>query len=174
MIDILIDARDKLNERKANIRRKLEAMETIKEGERVAPSFFRKMKTSFKKEEIYALADENKQGKETTKQEEINDIATDFYTDLWKNRRGTREFSERRRTRMIHKIKHKISNESRDISERPLTLEEVKGAMHALHKNKSQGIDGIPAEFYQAFDYATEWLYKILLEASTDKPSHKR
>ena len=108
-IDILIDARDKLNERKLNIRRKLEAMETIKEGERIAPSFFRKMKTNFKKEEIYTLVDNKKQVKETTNQDETNDFATDFYTDLWKNRQGTREFSERRRLQMITKIQHRIA-----------------------------------------------------------------
>ena len=82
-IDTLIDDRDKLNERKTRIRQKIEAMKSIKEGERVTPSFFRRMQTNFRKEEIFTLADESRQGNETSTQEEMNDIATNFYTDLW-------------------------------------------------------------------------------------------
>ena len=58
-------------------------------------SLFRRMQTNYKKEEIFTLNDGKNQGKETSRQEEINNIATYFYTDLLNNRRGTREFSER-------------------------------------------------------------------------------
>ena len=48
-LEELIDQRDALNERKIHIRKKLEDMENIKEGERIKPSFFHRMKTNFKK-----------------------------------------------------------------------------------------------------------------------------
>ena len=165
-IDILTEKRDELNERKRRIRDKLEAMTKIKEGERVTPSFYRRMQTSFKKEEIFKL-EEN--GIETTSEKGINNIATKFYTELWKNRRGTREFSERRRSQMIAKIKHKISDETREKTNKKLTVNEVKEATKALLKDKSPGIDGIPAEFYQEFEYITEWLYDILIETEKNK-----
>ena len=47
-------------------------MTTIEEGERVKPSFFRKMQTSYKKEEIFVLRNEKKGGRETKNQAEIN------------------------------------------------------------------------------------------------------
>ena len=77
-LDKLIDQRDELNERKRNIRSKIAALQAIKEGERIKPSFFQKMKTNHKKEEIYALIDENDTGKETRVPEEIKKIATKF------------------------------------------------------------------------------------------------
>ena len=48
-------------------------------------------------------------------------------------------------------------------------MEEVKEATKALLKNKSPEIDGIPAEFYQSFEYVTEWLFKILQEPNEQK-----
>lgn len=43
-------------------------MTTIEEGERVKPSLFRNMQTSYKKEEIFVLKNEKKGGKQKTKQ----------------------------------------------------------------------------------------------------------
>ena len=66
---------------------------------------------------------------------------------------------------MISKIKHKISEESKRRSDRPLTLDEGKEATKPLLNKKLQGIDGIPVEFYQVFEYVTEWLFTIFIEA---------
>ena len=145
------------------IRRKIEAMKNQRRR-KGRPSFFRRMQTNYKKEEIFTLNDAKNQGKETSTQEEINNIATYFYTALWNNRRGTREFSERRRTQMISKIKHKISEDSKRISDIPLTLDEGKEATKPLLNKKSPRIDGIPVEFYQEFEYVTEWLLTIFIE----------
>ena len=48
-------------------------------------------------------------------------------------------------------------------------MEEVKEATTAQLKNKSRGIDGIPAKFYQTFQYVTEWLFEILQELNEQK-----
>ena len=45
----------------------------------------------------------------------------------------------------------------------------MKEATKALLKNKSPGINGIPAEFYQTFGYVTEWLFEILQELNEQK-----
>ena len=124
-------------------------MKKIKEDERVQPSFFRRMKKNFKKEEIYVLEDDSKGGEETKDQEEINKVATNFYIDLWKKRRGSRDFSERKLGRLIEKIKNKLTEESKQNSSRDLTLKEIKDATNALKTEKAPGVDGIPAEFYK-------------------------
>ena len=50
-LDELIDKRDDLNVKKQHIKKKLKEMENLREGERVAPSFFRRMKSEHKQEE---------------------------------------------------------------------------------------------------------------------------
>ena len=63
---------------------------------------------------------------------------------------------------MLDKIKRKVDNKTKIEGDKPITIKEVKEATKALLKNKSPGIDGIPAKFYQTFDYVTEWLFGIL------------
>ena len=111
-------------------------MKSLKEDERITPSFFHRMGTSIKKEKIYILKDGEKDGEETKEEEEINKICTRFYQGLWKNRRGTRDFSERRLTNLLNNIDKKISNQSREAIDGDITLEEVLKATTGLAKNK--------------------------------------
>ena len=46
----------------------------------------------------------------------------------------------------IKKIKRKVGEKKKKKGERPLELEEFKTVTRQLLKNKSPGIDGIPAE----------------------------
>ena len=64
-LDELINQHNELNDCKHMIRKKLEAMKVIKEGERITPSFFLQMKTMDKQEEIFALLDKNDPAMET-------------------------------------------------------------------------------------------------------------
>ena len=70
---------------------------------------------------------------------------------------------------LIRKIKRKVSNEKKITGERPLTIEEFRTVTKQLLKNKSPGIDGIPAEFYQTFDFALDWLFDIIKKLITEK-----
>ena len=99
-LDILLDQRDALNERKINIRKKLEALETLKVDERIKPSFFHRMKTNKNKEEIFALIDDKNLGKETRVPAEIRNVATTFYKELWGNLQGTRAHSIRKMSQL--------------------------------------------------------------------------
>ena len=81
-LDTLIEQRDAMNEHKHMIRKKLEAMTAITEGELITPSFFHRMKTGHKKEEIFALLHEDGTDTETRVPEEIRAIASTFYMDL--------------------------------------------------------------------------------------------
>ena len=63
----LIDKRDDLNVKKKLIKKKLKDMENLREGERVTPSFFRRMKSAHKQEEIFSLMEDEEEGMETQK-----------------------------------------------------------------------------------------------------------
>ena len=60
--------------------KKLEAMKNLNEEERIKPSFFQKIKTNHRREEIFALIRDD--GVETRDPEEIKDIASKFYVEL--------------------------------------------------------------------------------------------
>ena len=47
-------------------------------------------------------------------------------------------------------------------------MEAIKEVTESLMTEKSLGIDGIPAEFYNEFEYVVEWLYKILVTAGEE------
>ena len=70
---------------------------------------------------------------------------------------------------MLDKIKRKVDNTTKIEGDKPITMEEVKEDTKALFKNKSPGIDGIPAGFYKTFEYVTEWLFDILQELNEQK-----
>ena len=63
---------------------------------------------------------------------------------------------------MLDKIRRKVDNTTKIEGDKPITMKELKEATKMLLKNKSPGIDSIPAKFYQTFEYVTEWLFEIL------------
>ena len=81
-------------------------------------------------------------------QEEINKVTTNFYRDLLKNKKGTKEFSERKLSKTIENIKDKITEESKLKSPKPLTIGEIKEITKVL-KKKLLGLNGITAEFFR-------------------------
>ena len=54
-------------------------METLKEDERIKPSFFHRIKKNTNKEEIFSLIDDKNIGKETRVPAEIRNVATTLY-----------------------------------------------------------------------------------------------
>ena len=57
---------------------------------------------------------------------------------------------------MLDKINKRVDITTKIQGDKPTTMEGVKESNKALLKNKSPGIDGIPAKFYQTFGYVTE------------------
>lgn len=72
------------------------------------------------------LSDENRGGIDTKNQENINEVAIDFYRKLWKNRRASKDFSETKISGLIKKIEHKITEKSKKINSEALTMKELK------------------------------------------------
>ena len=119
-------------------------METLKEDERIKPSFFHRMKTNTNKEEIFSLIDDKNLGKETRVPAEISNVATTFYKELWVNRQVTRAHGRRKMSQMLDKIKRKVDNTTKIEGDKPLTIKEVKEATKALLKINHQGLTVYP------------------------------
>ena len=56
------------------------------------------------------------------------------------------------RSRFIENIPKRLSDEDASELTSPINTDEVKAVITSLKKNKSPGVDGIPNEFYQAFN----------------------
>ena len=102
---------------------------------------------------------------ERKKKHEVKRIATTFYKDLWKKR----QVSKRTKDQMIAQITRKISDTDKRRLDREETKEEMKKVVKMMKKGKATGIDGIPMEFYQKFDFAVDWLHEIYGEMKTKR-----
>ena len=103
----------------------------------------------------------NGSGTETRVLEEMKGIAVKFYEDLWKKRKYTKEFSARKLKQLLSKVTQKVSTTNRIKGNEQLNVKEFKRVTKMLLTNKSLGIDSIPAEFYQIFDFALDFFQII-------------
>jgi exonuclease III len=166
-MDKLVEEREEGDGRKRRAEKNIEILREMQEEERGTRSFFSKMKRAHRKEEIFALMEvvgktdtDEKIEEERTEKKDIQRVATDFYKDLWKKRR----VSHRVRQQMIERISRKLTAIEKEELDKKLTMEEMKKTTNMMKKGKSTGIDGIPAEFYQKFEFVTEWLYELFGE----------
>ena len=88
----------------------------------------------------------NKTGELKTKDEEILQIATEFYSDLYKKA----EINKKEQENLIKKYK-KISNNWHPSLINPFEEKELYQASKTMEENKYPGKDGIPMEFYITF-----------------------
>ena len=79
--------------------------------------------------------------------EGMKEIATDYYTKLF----DTKKTDGRTATRLLQNIKKQISLQQKAYLDELITNEELDKVVPKLQKQKTPGLDGIPAEFYQEF-----------------------
>jgi hypothetical protein len=158
-LDKLLEERDEGDGRKRRAEKNVEILREVQEEERGTRSFFGKLKQAHKKEEIFSLMEEvvnretdEKIEVERTEKEDIQRVATGFYKTLWQKRR----VSHRVRQQMIERISKKLTTMEKEVLDATLTMTELKKRTNMMRKGKSTGIDGIPAEFYQKFEFVTE------------------
>jgi hypothetical protein len=166
-LDKLMEERDEGDGRKRRAEKNIEILREVQEEERGSKSFFSKLKRPHRREEIFALMEEtvNKDTDEKieierTEKTDKERVATGFYKDLWKKRR----VSQRVRQQMIEKISKRLTTIEKEELDKMLTMKEMKKTTKMMRKGKSTGIDGIPAEFYQKFEFVTEWLFELFKE----------
>ena len=118
----------------------------IADGEKSTKYFLslEKKRQKFNKIEILKC-----DGKEYTNDQDLLNIAADFYDNLYKscNVNGN-DISN-----YLQKVSNisKLSDEQCASIEGKISLHEAEIAVKGLKNNKSPGIDGIPAEFYKKF-----------------------
>lgn len=176
----LIRKRDEADEREKRLKNNLEKMKRIDEDERGTKYFYKKVKMENKKECIEELTreensdeeekdEEDEKWKTTSEIEKMKEIAHNFYDNLWKKRRT----SNRKQGELLNRVKRKISQEERDSCEGKITEEEVAQTKKKMTKGKATGIDGLPIEFWQTFDFTDDWLQKVFNETRTRKKMTK-
>ena len=109
-------------------------------------SFFSKLERRYiRKSRIGSLKD--KDGNSVSDTKGLLTVVSNFYSSLF----SSCTTNPNSQDALLKNIKKKISSEHRDSLDAPLTADELQEAVNSLNKEKSPGINGLPAEFYQIF-----------------------
>ena len=109
-------------------------------------SFFSRLEKRFiKQTRISRLKEE--EGNLATKTQDLLRITSEFYKKLY----TASETNSSSQKALLKNIKKTLSQTHKDLLDSPITLEELEKAVKSLNKEKSPGINGLPAEFYQMF-----------------------
>ena len=117
----------------------------IENEEKPTKFFYAAEKQNQNKKTITKL--KNKTGELKTKDEEILQIAKEFYSDLYKKA----EINKKEQENLIKKCDQKMSNNWHPSLINPFEEKELYQALKTMEENKSPGKDGIPMEFYITF-----------------------
>ena len=103
----------------------------------------------------------------------INDTVTDnpnsiavFCSDFYRNLYKSKYCHQSTTTFLNSLIDTSISQDERKFCDDPITLQEITFAIEHCKTNKSPGVDGLSAEFYQAFTQdLAPFLLEVILES---------
>ena len=109
-------------------------------------SFFSRLERRYiKKSRIGSL--KNDKGVSVSSSQDLLKIVSGFYSSLYSSCSTDPKSQEL----LLKNVKKKLSVEHRNSLDAPLSAEELQEAVNSLNKEKSPGINGLPAEFYQIF-----------------------
>ena len=104
---------------------------------------------------------ENTEGQIYTTKNDIMEITTNFYKKLY----TPNKVNSTTQDKLLRLINKKVSKEEKDNLDARLEDKEIEKAVHQLKKDKSPGLDGIPAEFYQEYWDLIKHLYLPFIRA---------
>ena len=109
-------------------------------------SFYSRLEKRFvKSTRIVSL--KNDEGLSVNKSAELLDVAKSFYLKLY----SASKTSPLSQKALLRNIKNTLTDTQKTNLDAPITLAELETAVNSLNKEKSPGINGLPAEFYQCF-----------------------
>ena len=108
---------------------------------------------------------ENADGQVYTTKSKIMEITTNFYKNLY----TPNKVSPTTQEKLLKLIDKKISTEQKRTLDARLTDDEIEKAVFQQSKNKSPGLDGIPAEFYHEYWHLIKPLYLAFIRAIKNK-----
>ena len=116
-------------------------------------------KKESKKKHIACL--ENLAGEHKQDVESLKEIATDYYTKLFDVKATDTQTTHR----LLRNITKRITPQQKIDLDSIITAEDLEKAIFKLQKYKTPGLDGIPAEFYQAHWFIISDLYLDFINA---------
>lgn len=131
----------------------------IEEGEQNSHYFFNLEKHHSKNNNINKL---NVNGIITEDHTMISNYCSNFYQNLYSSK-----FSQASADTFLNSLTVKaIEKHDMELCDKPITLVEIKDAIHLLKTNKSPGTDGLTSELYKAFvDELAPFLYEVFVES---------
>lgn len=118
------------------------------EGVRPSAFFFQKLQEKRAKQTMESLLD--KTGRLHTSQKEMEKVVEDVYTEVFSSAGPDVEWQELWEE-YGHLLKAKVTPQQRAMLERPITVEELEGALKEMPSGKSPGHDGVTKEFFLLF-----------------------
>jgi len=85
---------------------------------------------------------------EVRSHEGMQNIAVDFYTELWSKMKTCTDCCQ---ARLLSGLSSRLSDEDTHRLDAPVSRDELFAAIDGLAKDKTPGLDGLPAEFYQTY-----------------------
>ncbi|KAJ1169370.1 hypothetical protein NDU88_001263 [Pleurodeles waltl] len=120
-------------------------VENLEKGEKCNSFFFKKIHSAH----TPLVQLRNREGILCDTKEDIRKAVTDFYGDLYSEKRSDGDQAER----FLAGIPRKVSTPAREVLNAPLTLEELHIAVKSFKSGKTPGSDGLPIEFYTSLWY---------------------
>ena len=124
-------------------------------------AFYADMERKKASKDVIGQLGEVRDGPVYTARTKIMEITTDFYKKLYTPDKVNSATQEK----LLKLINKKFSKEQKAILDARLKDEEVEDAVYQLNKDRSPGLDGLPAEFYQEYWYLIKPLYLAFIRA---------
>lgn len=128
----------------------------FEEGEK-GTKFFHNLERHNSKDKLWHKI-ENKEGHIIKETQSIQKIQVEFYSDLYQSR----NIDLHKKDKFLNVLSRKFSQESKDILNKDVTLDELYNSVKKMKPNKTPGPDGIIIEFYKLY---WEYIKQDLLDS---------
>ena len=138
------------------------------EGEKSTKYFFGLEKRNSKEKSWSKIFDKN--GHTLIGTRDIQNRQVEFYKDLYKSQNLSNNAAERAFFLSSDNVTKQLSDESKELLDSDISLEEMKKALIKMKNNKSPGPDGLCIEFYKLYwSVIADDLYDVFITGLEDR-----